>query len=83
VNIVWMGAGLLAAALSVMLQALTGLDRRPHQPGWARIATLRHQLLAVPGRLIRHARGLTSRLPPDQQTLQAALTRLRALAAPT
>jgi len=78
-----MWAGLLAGALSVMLQALTGRDRRPQQPGRARIATLRHQLLAVPGRLITHARGLTLRLPPGQQALPAVLKRLRALPAPT
>ena len=78
-----MWAGLLAGALSVMLQSLTGLDRQAHAPGRTRIATLRHRLLAVPGRLIRHARGLTLRLPPDQQTLQAALARLRTLPAPT
>ena len=83
VNKVWMWAGLLAGALSVMLQALTGLDRQTHAPGQARIATLRHQLLHVPGRLIRHARGLALRLPPDQQTLRAVLHRLRALPAPT
>jgi hypothetical protein len=83
VNKVWMWAGLLAGALSVMLQALTGLDRQAHAPGRVRIATLRHQLLAVPGRLITHARGLTLRLPPGQQTLPAVLKRLRALPAPT
>lgn len=83
VNKIWMWAGLLAGALSVMLQALTGLDRQAHAPGRNRIATLRHRLLAVPGRLISHARGLTLRLPPNQQTLQAALARLRALPAPT
>jgi hypothetical protein len=64
VNKVWMWAGLVAGALSVMLQSLTSLDRRPHQPGRTRIATLRHRLLALPGRLITHARGLTLRLPP-------------------
>lgn len=83
VNKVWTWAGLLAGALSVMLQSLTGLDRHAVTPGRVRIATLRHRLLAVPGRLIHHARGLTLRLPPNQQTLQAALTRLRALPAPT
>jgi len=64
VNTVWMWAGLLAGATSVMLQALTGPD--PRTGGRTRIATLRHRLLAVPGRLIRHARGLTLRLPPDR-----------------
>jgi len=83
VNSVWMWAGLLAGALSVMLQSLTGLDRKTHAPGRMRIATLRHQLLNVPGRLIRHARGLTLRLRPADTTLPAALARLRALPAPT
>ncbi len=83
VNKVWMWAALLAGALSVMLQSLTGLDQQAHAGGRARIATLRHQLLAVPGRLITHARGLTLRLPPGQQRLQAVLNRLRALPAPT
>lgn len=82
-NTVWMWAGLLAGATNVMLQSLTGLDRQAHAPGRMRIATLRHRLLAVPGRLISHARGLTLRLPPDQQSLPAVLTRLRALPAPT
>lgn len=66
-----------------MLQSLTGLDRQPQAPGRMRIATLRHRLLNIPGRLIRHARGLTLRLPPGEQTLHAALARLRALPAPT
>ena len=83
VNTVWMWAGLLAGALSVMMQSLTGLDRHAHAGGRMRIATLRHRLLAVPGRLIRHARGLTLRLPPGHTTLPAALTRLRALPPPT
>ena len=78
-----MWAGLLAGARSVMLQSLTGLDTQAHAPGRMRIATLRHRLLAVPGRLIRHARGLTLRLPPGHKTLPAALARLRALPAPT
>src|SRR5665811_1648334 len=33
VNSVWAWAGLLAGALSVMLQSLTGLDTQPHAPG--------------------------------------------------
>jgi hypothetical protein len=42
-----MWAGLLAGALNVMLQSLTGLDRQADTPGRMRIATLRQQLLAV------------------------------------
>ena len=43
------------------------------------IATLRRRLIAVPGRLVRHAGRLTLRLPPGQGLLAAILTRLRAL----
>ena len=80
VNTTWAWAGLLAGALSVMLQALARLDIAPHR---ARIATLRHRLICVPGRLIRHARTLTLRLPPGHQLLAAVLDRLRTLPTPT
>jgi len=66
-----------------MLQSLTGLDTQAHASGRMRIATLRHRRLNIPGRLIRHARGLSLRLPPADKTLPAALSRLRALPAPT
>ncbi len=78
-----MWAGLLAGARSVMLQSLTGLDTQAHTPGRMPIATLRRQLLRIPGRLIRHARGLTLRLRPADTTLPTALARLRSLPAPT
>lgn len=83
VNSVWMWAGLLAGALSVMLQSLTGLDRQTHAPGRMRIQTLRHQLLAIPGRLTSHAREQVLRLQPRQRLLAGVLARLRALPAPT
>ena len=84
VNAVWMWAGLLAGALAVMLQSITGLDRQPHTPGHrVRIATLRHQLLATPGRLTSHARSPVLRLQPGQKLLPLVLSRLRALPAPT
>lgn len=79
VNAVWMWAALLAGNLSVWLQALTGLD----QGGRAHAARLRHQLLCVPARIIRHARGLTLRLPPGPQILPEVLARLHALPAMT
>lgn len=82
-NSVWMWAGLLAGALSVMLQSVTGLDRRAHAPGRMRIATLRQQLLNIPGRLITHAREHVLRLQPRQRLLAGVLARLRALPAPT
>ena len=78
VNTVWMWASLLASNLSVWLQALTGLDHA----GRAHAARLRHQLLCVPARIIRHARGLTLRLPPGPQLLPIVLARLRRLPLP-
>jgi hypothetical protein len=82
VNTVWTWAGLLAGAMSVMLQALTGLTARDGA-GRMRIATLRQQLLAIPGRLTSHARAHALRLQPQQRLLARVLTRLRALPAPT
>lgn len=82
VNTVWTWAGLLAGAMAVMLQALTGLTSRDGA-GRMRIATLRHQLLALPGRIISHARQHVLRLPPRQRLLERVLTRLRALPTPT
>lgn len=75
VNTVWMWAALIAANLSVLLQALTGIDR----DGRAHAARLRHQLLCVPARLVRHSRRLTLRLPPGQHLLPLILTRIREL----
>lgn len=82
INAVWTWAGLLAGALSVMLQSLTGLTSRDGA-GRMRIATLRHQLLAIPGRVLRHAREHVLRLQPRQHLLDGVLARLRALPAPT
>jgi len=79
INRVWMWAALLAGNLSVLLQALTGLDAG----GRAHAARLRHELLRVPARVLRHARGLTLRLPPGPQLLPEVLARLRALPSPT
>jgi hypothetical protein len=41
------------------------------------IATLRHRLIRVPGRLISHAGQLTLRLPPGRDLLAEILARLR------
>ena len=49
--------------------------------GQAMIATLRHKLIRVPARLIRHAGALTLRLPPGYHLLAQVLARLRALPA--
>jgi hypothetical protein len=43
------------------------------------ITTLRHRLINIPGRLIRHAGQLTLRLPPGRDPLAEILARLRAL----
>lgn len=75
VNRVWMWAALLAGNLSVLLQALAGID----QDGRAHGARLRHQLLCVPARLVRHGRRLTLRLPPGKQLLPTVLARIREL----
>jgi len=46
------------------------------------IATLRRRLIAVSGRLVRHARHLILRLPPGHSLLPEVLARLRDLPAP-
>ena len=45
------------------------------------IVTLRHRLICVPARLIRHAGALTLRLPLGHHLLAVVLARLRALPA--
>ncbi len=80
INTVWAWGALLAGALATMLQPLIG--QRPDQADRTRTPTLRHQLLALPGRIIRHARGITLRLAPGQHTLRQALAALRALPRP-
>jgi hypothetical protein len=46
------------------------------------ITTRRRRLIAVPGRLVRHARHLTLRLPPGHYLLPEVPARLRDLPAP-
>jgi hypothetical protein len=77
-NTVWMWAALLAVNLSAWLQELAGLDGGDGR-GRAHLGTLRHRLLAVPARLVRHAGQVTLRLPPGQQLLAQVLARLRRL----
>jgi hypothetical protein len=83
-----MWGALLATSLAGWLHQLTatpdpggGLLGWGVREGKAMIATLRHRLICVPARVIRHARALTLRLPPGQQLLTEVLTRLRALPA--
>jgi Transposase DDE domain group 1 len=61
-------------------EPLAGLGIRD---GKAMIATLRHRLLCIPGRLIHHAGQLILRLPPGHHLLTTVLTRLRALPDPS
>jgi len=77
-NTVWMWGALLAVNLSAWLQELAGLDGGDGR-GRAHLGTLRHRLLAVPARLIRHAGQSILRLPPGQQLLAQVLSRLRRL----
>jgi hypothetical protein len=89
VNRAWMWGALLAATLTGWLHHLTATTRDGRlvghgvRGGQAMIATLRQRLIAVPARLIRHARGLTLRLPTGEDLLAEILARLRALPNPS
>lgn len=65
-----------AASYPSTPEPLAGLGVRD---GKAMIATLRHRLLCIPGRLIHHAGQLILRLPPAHQLLPVVLARLRTL----
>ena len=89
VNLAWMWGALLAATMAAWLHQLTGttagediLAGHGVRGGKAMIATLRWRLIAVPGRLVRHARQLTLRLPPGHSLLPEVLARLRELPVP-
>jgi Transposase DDE domain group 1 len=89
VNLAWMWGALLAANMAAWLHQLTGttagediLAGHGVRGGKAMIATLRWRLIAVPGRLVRHARQLTLRLPPSHSLLPEVLARLQDLPVP-
>jgi Transposase DDE domain group 1 len=89
VNLAWMWGALLAASMAAWLHQLTAITAGEDilaghgvRGGKAMIATLRWRLIAVPGRLIRHARHLVLRLPPGHYLLPEVLARLRQLPAP-
>lgn len=89
VNLAWMWGALLAAAMAAWLHQLTAtalgediVHGHGVRGGKAMIATLRWRLIAVPGRLTRHARHLVLRLPPGHSLLPEVLARLRNLPAP-
>jgi hypothetical protein len=88
VNRAWMWGALLAASLTGWLHQLTArstadgtLAGHGARNGQAMIATLRHRLIRVPARLVRHAGALTLRLPPGYHLLGEVLARIRALPA--
>jgi hypothetical protein len=88
VNTAWMWGALLAASIAGWLHQLTGilgpagrLLGHGVRGGQAMIATLRHQLIRVPARLVRHAGALDLRLPPGYHLLNKVLARLRTLPA--
>jgi len=90
VNLAWMWGALLAATIAGWLHQLTATERADGtlaghgvRHGKAMISTLRRRLVRIPARLIRHARGLTLRLPPGRYLLAEILARLRALPTPT
>ena len=89
VNLAWMWGALLAATMAAWLHQLTAVTAGEDilaghgvRSGKAMIATLRWRLIAVPGRLIRHARHLVLRLPPGHNLLPEVLARLRDLPIP-
>jgi Transposase DDE domain group 1 len=89
VNTAWMWGALLAATLVGWLHQLTAANHDGRlighgvRGGQAMISTLRHRLIAVPARLIRHAGALTLRLPPGEHLLEEVLARIRALPDPS
>jgi DDE family transposase len=85
VNTAWMWGALLAASIAGWLHQLTASTRPAARlfghgirGGQAMIATLRHRLIRVPARLVRHAGTLELRLPPGHHLLYEVLARLRA-----
>jgi Transposase DDE domain group 1 len=88
VNYAWMWGALLAATIAGWLHQLTAtagvggqLSGHGVRGGQAMIATLRHRLIRVPARLIRHAGALILRLPPEHHLLDEVLARIRTLPA--
>ncbi|MCA1697342.1 MAG: transposase [Actinobacteria bacterium] len=86
VNTAWMWGALLAVSIAGWLHQLTAipgpdgtLAGHGVRDGQAMIATLRHRLIQVPTRLIRHPGALDLRLPPGYHLLDEILARLRTL----
>ncbi len=90
VNTAWMWGSLLAASIAGWCHQLTGTLIGPDltaghgtRDGKAMIETLRHRLIAIPARLVRHAGQLVLRpAPGGYDLLTAVLDTLRMLPAP-
>lgn len=87
-NKAWLWDGLLAVSIAGWLHQLTAtsgpngrLTGHGVCDGQAMITTLRHRLIRVPARLVRHAGALNLRLPSGHHLLEEILARLRALPA--
>lgn len=77
VNQVWLLAAITALNLSTLTQALADTGARAHAKRF------RAELLTIPGRVLRHARQLVLRVPPNAGHLVAAYRQLRALPSPS
>src|SRR4051812_13381505 len=88
INRAWMWGALLGVTLTGWLHQLTATPTSDGallghgvREGQAMIATLRHRLIRIPARLIRHAGALILRPPPGYELLDEVLARIRALPA--
>jgi len=77
VNQLWLLAAVTALNLSALTQALDSTGPRVHAK------RLRFELLAVPGRVARHARGQILHVPPRARRLVELHRRLRLLPSPS
>ena len=84
-----MWGALLAVSIAGWLHQLTATTPEPGgrlagdgvRGGQAMIATLRHRLIRVPARLVRHAGALELRLPPGHDLLDEVLAPIPSLPA--
>ena len=86
VNRAWMWGALLAVSIAGWLHQLPATPGPGGQllghgvrGGQTMTATLRHKLIPIPARLVRHPGALDLRLPPGYHLPEKVLARLRAL----
>lgn len=65
VNRTWMWSAFLALDISTFLQSLCGVDTGRY--GRAHGKRLRRELIAIPARVLRHARGRVLRVAPEHR----------------